>query len=134
MSPLQFHDHGRQITIPVRFKHNICETFSSWHFSMQGVVFLGGVVCKRNHTGQCVFIIIFQNRCVCLMCLFNQFCNCLLVTGKCGLQQPFRRTNCLYNWLPSAVFNRIDKLLPHLSVRNPYDTILFIIGQIAKMH
>ena len=42
--------------------------------------------------------------------------------------------NCLYNWFPSAVFNGVDKFLSNFSVRNPYDTILFIIGQVSQMY
>ena len=75
MSPLQFDNQSRQIAVSIRLKYNICEPFSSWHFSVQGIVFLSGVICQGNHTGQSIFIVVFQNRCVCLMCLFNQFCN-----------------------------------------------------------
>ena len=42
--------------------------------------------------------------------------------------------NCLYNWFPSAVFNGVDKFLSNFSVWDPYDTILFIIGQVSQMH
>ena len=97
MSPFQFHNHGWQVAVSIRFKYNVCETLSSWHFSMQGVVFLSRVVCKRNHTGQSIFIVVFQDGCVRLMCLFNQLCNCLFVAGKCGLQH----------------FQRFPKLLQH---------------------
>ena len=71
MSPLQFDNHGWKVSISIRLKYNVCETLSSMHFSMQGVVFLSRVICKRNHTGQSIFIVVFQNRCVCLMCLFD---------------------------------------------------------------
>ena len=71
MSPFQFHNHGWKVAISIRLKYNIGKPLSSWHFSMQGVVFLGGVVCQGNHTGQSIFIVVFQNRCVCLMCLFD---------------------------------------------------------------
>ena len=82
MSPLQFDNQSRQIAVSIWLKYNVCETLSSWHFSMQGVVFLSGIICQRNDTRQSIFIVILQNRCVCLMCLFNQLCNCLLVTRK----------------------------------------------------
>ena len=97
MSPLQLNDQSRQVAVPIRLKHNICKTFSSRHFPMQSVVLLGRVVCQRDHAGQGVFIIVFQDGGVCLMCLFDQFCNRFRIAGKGCLQQPLRRTNCLYN-------------------------------------
>lgn len=117
MPPLQLNDQSRQIAVSIRLKHNICKAFSSRHFSVQGVVLLSRVVCKGDHAGQSVFIVVFQDRCIRLMCLFDQFGNCFRIAGKGSLQQPLRGTNCLYNWLPAAVFNGIDKLLPHFSVR-----------------
>ena len=46
MSPLQLNNQGRQITISIRLKYNVCKTLSSWHFPMQGIVLLSRVVCQ----------------------------------------------------------------------------------------
>ena len=80
ISPLQLNDQSRQVAVSIRFKHNVCEAFSSRHFPMQGIILLGRVVCQRDHAGQSVFIVVFQDRCVCLMCLFDQFCNCFFMS------------------------------------------------------
>ena len=80
MPPLQFNNQSRQITISIWLKYNICKPFSSWHFPMQGIVLLSRVVCQGNHTRQCVFIVVFQDRYICLMYLFDQLCNSFFVT------------------------------------------------------
>ena len=71
MSPFQFDNHGWQVAVSIRLKYNICKAFSSWHFSMQSIVFLSGIICQGNDTRQRIFIVVFQDRCIRLMCLFN---------------------------------------------------------------
>ena len=81
-----------------------------------------------------MFIIVFQDRGVVLVSLFNNFCHSFFIHCKCYTEQLFRLMNRINNIFLATIFNGVKKFLLNLIIRNADHLCIEIEGQVAKMY